>query len=247
MKNITTGEKTMKNSLNNKITATVAIAAGILCLSMNTASAAYLIDVNTQGVDAFDRYAQDNSVADGTGDFLSASQDEVLGFPGRLGAGNNRVQLWDFNIPEVDPDALTTAFLRFSVGNITDGAPDFEVYGSLSGDESTRTTGSYEDAAYSTLLGTLVDGVHDNTVVAIDIRDFVRDNFTADGGDTWVSFRIQSSDLSAPTHNLQLAGFSHGTQIPTVTLSSLAPEPSSLALLILGAALLFGKRKTILG
>ena len=225
------------------------------------ASANLITTLNTSGVDAFDRYTQDERTPgpiDGTGDFLSAPLNVGLNFPGKLNGGDRR-QLWDFDLPELSVgQSVTSATLTFRLGNITAGSPDFSILGSLVGTGTTGTASLYESANYSTSIGSFADG-DDNTTFNLNVLPFILANYAADGGDTWASFRIQSDDVSGAfaNHNAQLGGLNqintsgpnvgspHGLQVTQLSLTTI-PEPSTLGLLGVGGLVMrfFRRRRS---
>ena len=138
--------------------------------------------------------------------------------------------MWDFLLPELTAgQSIESATLTFRVGNVSDVA-DFSILGNLAGTGTTGTASLYEDAGYTTDIGTILT-TNDNTTFNINVLDFINDNYDADGAITWASFRIQSDDIgNATAHNLQLGGLANTTQGLQLSLTVI-PEPGTYALL----------------
>ena len=209
-----------------KVTLTAALTA---LASQASAATIGVNTLNTSGVNAFDRYAQD-SARDGTGDTLSGAANTSLGFPGQIGGGD-RAQLWDFDLPELTAgQSIESATLTFRVGNISNVA-DFSILGNLAGTGTTGTVSLYQDTGYTTDIGTIAQTA-DNTTFNINVLDFINANYVADSGITWASFRIQSDGIGndLANHNLQLGGLANTTQGLQLSLTVI-PEPGTYALL----------------
>ena len=207
----------------------VTLIAALSALASQASAATIGVNtLNTSGVNAFDRYSQDDD-QNGTGDTLSGLQNSNLGFPGQLTAVD-RAQLWDFLLPELTAgQSIEFATLTFRVGNVNNVA-DFSILGNLAGTGTTGTASLYEDAGYTTDIGTIAQA-DDNTTFNINVLDFINANYVADSGITWASFRIQSDDIgNATKHHLQLGGLANTTQGLQLSLTVI-PEPGTYALL----------------
>ena len=211
-----------------KLTSLLLLSA--LSCSVASAAAVGVNTINNEGVDVFDRYVNDSD-RDGSGDDLSGSSFVNFQFPGKL-SSTNRVQLWDFLLPELTiGQSIESATLTFRVGNVSNVA-DFSMLGNLSGTGTTGTASLYEDVGYTTDIGTILQG-DDATTFNLDVLDFINANYTADAdtGITWASFRTQSDDIgNAADHNLQLGGLGNATQGLQLSLNVI-PEPGTYALL----------------
>ena len=210
-----------------RIFAPVVIATGICCLSMNTAYAQLSIQLNTLLTDVFVADI-DDGVGSGVGDVLQGQNvSKGESYVGLIASkGDERRTVLTFDLPEIDPNSLTSATLSFHVG-ITDPGVDFRVYASETKNDARFAKTLFEDASY-TLAHTFDPSEVLNTTVTIDVLPLILANYAKDGGNTWVSFRFQAAP--GATDVMRLGGFANGGQIPTLTLSHSVPEPSVLAL-----------------